>query len=73
MEAREFMREIYLAATPSVDINDIKEGEQIDCRNHTIKMSDYERLLEEFAQGDSGQTMSANMWMLNSGPKLVED
>lgn len=71
MEAREFMREVYLAATPSIDIE--ATNETIDCRNHTIKLSDYERLLEEFAQGDSGRTMNANMWMLNSGPKLVED
>lgn len=73
MTIDEFMREIYLAATPSVDINDIKEGEQIDCCAHSIKMSDYERILEEFAEGITDRVMFGNMWMLSSGPKLVED
>ena len=72
MDINEFMREVYLAATPSVDLNDLKEGEQIDCRNHTIKMSDYERILAEFSEGITDRVMFGNMWMLDSGPRLTE-
>lgn len=71
MEAREFMREVYLAATPSIDIE--ATNETIDCRNHKIKMSDYERILAEFSEGITDRVMWGNMWMLSSGPKLVED
>jgi hypothetical protein len=72
MDINEFMREVYLAATPSVDLNDLKDGEQIDCRNYTIKMSDYERILAEFSAGITDRIMFGNMWMLNSGPRLTE-
>lgn len=72
MDINEFMREVYLAATPSVDLNDLKEGEQIDCRNYTINMSDYERILAEFSEGITDRIMFGNMWMLNSGPRLTK-
>ena len=71
MNAQEFIREVYLAATPSIDIE--ATNETIDCCAHTIKLSDYERLLEEFAQGDRWLTLSANIWMCQSGPKVVKD
>lgn len=71
MEIKEFIREVYLTATPSIDIE--ATNETIDCRNYKIKMSDYERILAEFSEGITDRVMWGNMWMLSSGPQLVED
>ena len=71
MEIKEFIREVYLTATPSIDIE--ATNETIDCCNHKIKMSDYERILAEFSEGITDRVMWGNMWMLCSGPQLVED
>lgn len=70
MDINEFMREVYLAATPSVDLNDLKEGEQIDCRNHTIKISEFERIMDEFVNADNATDVA--MWMIASGPRITE-
>ena len=64
-----FVREVYLRSTPSVDLEVITE--QVDCTKHTIPMSVYGQLLEEFCENDE-ERMSANMLMLMSGPQLVE-
>lgn len=64
-----FVREVYLRSTPSVDL-EIVEG-QVDCTKHTIPMSVYDKLLEEFCENDD-ERMSANMFMLMSGPQLIQ-
>ena len=64
-----FVREVYLRSTPSVDLEVITE--QVDCTKHTIPMSVYGQLLEEFCENENDR-MSANMFMLMSGPQLVE-
>lgn len=64
-----FVREVFLRSTPSVDLEVITE--QVDCTKHTIPMSVYGQLLEEFCENDE-ERMSANMFMLMSGPQLVE-
>lgn len=64
-----FVREVYLRSTPSVDLEVITE--QVDCTKHTIPMSVYGQLLEEFCENENDR-MSANMFMLVSGPQLVE-
>ena len=64
-----FVREVYLRSTPSVDLEVITE--QVDCTKHTSPMSVYGQLLEEFCENDE-ERMSANMFMLMSGPQLVE-
>jgi len=65
-----FVREVYLRSTPSVDLDLVTE--QVDCCKHTIPMSVYDELLNEFCENDE-ERMSANMFMLMSGPQLVED
>ncbi len=65
-----FVREIYLRSTPSVDLDLVTE--KVDCCKHTIPMSVYDQLLNEFCENDE-ERMSANMFMLMSGPQLVED
>lgn len=61
----EFSRQVYLASEPSVDIT---KAESVDCRAHTIRMSEYVRLKDEFGI----ENLRANGWMLCSGPKIVE-
>ena len=65
-----FVREVYLRSTPSVDLEIVEE--QVDCTKHTIPMSVYDQLLEEFCE-NSEERMKANMFMLMSGPQLVND
>ena len=67
-----FIREVYLRSTPSVDLRLVPDGEQVDCCKHTIPMSVYDELLAEYCE-NSNEKMQANMWMLMSGPQLVED
>ena len=64
-----FVREVYLRSTPSVDLEIVEE--QVDCTKHTIPMSVYGHLLDEFCENENDR-MSANMFMLMSGPQLVE-
>ena len=66
-----FVREVYLRSTPSIDLDLIPEGEQVDCKNHTIKMSEYDRLVEEYCENADERT-AANMFMVLSGPQLIE-
>ena len=66
-----FVREVY-CVSPSVDLELLDEGEQVDCCKHTIKMSVYDEMLKEFCETGEAR-MTANMWMLMFGPQLVED
>ena len=65
-----FVREVYLRSIPSVDLDLVTE--KVDCCKHTISMSVYDQLLNEFCENDE-ERMSANMFMLMSGPQLIED
>ena len=65
-----FVREVYLRSTPSVDLELVTE--QVDCTKHTIKMSVYDELLAEYCE-NADERLAASMFMLMSGPQLVED
>ena len=65
-----FVREVYLRAIPSVDLELVTE--QVDCCQYTIKMSVYDSIIKEFCENKE-EEMSAHMWMLMSGPQLVQD
>ena len=64
-----FVREVYLRSTPSVDLELVTE--QVDCTKHTIPMSVYDQLLAEYCENEE-EKMSANMFMLMSGPQLIQ-
>lgn len=68
MTVKEFIRAVYKAATPSVDL-ETYEGEPINPCKHTIKMSDYDRILNEMPDD---MRLSCNIWCLNCGPQLIE-
>lgn len=64
-----FIREVYLRSTPSVDLDLVTE--QVDCTKHTILMSVYDQLREEYCENEQ-EKFAANLFMLQSGPQLVE-
>jgi hypothetical protein len=64
-----FVREVYLRSTPSVDLELVTE--QVDCCQHTIPMSVYNELLAEYCE-NADERLAANMFMLMSGPQLIE-
>ena len=66
------VRELYLRSTPYVDLDLLNEGEQVNCCDHTIPMSVYDEVLNEYCENDMERT-SVNMWMVMSGPQLVND
>ena len=66
-----FVREVYLRSTPSVDLDLVTEEKSVDCTKHTILMSVYDKLLDEYCES-SDERMQANMFMLMSGPQLVQ-
>lgn len=65
-----FIREVYLRSTPSVDLELVTE--KVDCTKHTIKVSVYDELLAEYCE-NADERFAANMFMLRSGPQLVDD
>lgn len=76
----DFVHEVYLNATPSVDLRLVSVVAPIDCCDYTISISVYERIEGEFdllerGDGNDGRRAelraAANMWMLNGGPQLV--
>lgn len=69
MDFMNFVKAVYKAATPSVDFD---AAETIDCTAHTLRMSDYEDILKDFAGDDRDLIFGCNMWMLQSGPKLTD-
>lgn len=64
-----FVREIYLRSTPSVDLELVTE--QVDCCKHTLPMSVYDEVLAEYCENEDDK-FSASMFMLQSGPQLIE-
>ena len=64
-----FVREVYLRSTPSIDLDLVTE--QVDCCKHTILMGVYNHLRDEFCESKDDR-LAANMFMLASGPQLVE-
>ncbi len=72
MDVKKFIREVYLAAEPSVDLAKLKEGESVTPWEHTIKMSEYEKILANNEVRGKQDRAIVCRWMLNNGPKLVD-
>lgn len=74
------MCECYLRSVPSVDLNNVTSENLIDCCNHRLSESEYNRILQEFGVTDEyGNTLqhdimaACGMWMLQSGPSIKRD
>lgn len=66
-----FVREVYLRSTPSVDLELVTEEKSVDCTKHTLPMSVYDELLAEYCE-NADDRFAANMFMVMSGPQLVQ-
>ena len=64
------IREVYLRSTPSVDITLLKEGEEIDCRDYTLKATEYDKILDEFCENEEDRA-EMFFFMLNQGPTII--
>lgn len=70
MDAKGFIREVYLKSVPSVDLE--KVTEKVDCCEHKLSVKEYEKILERFCETEN-EKFQANMWLVCSGPQLVND
>ena len=66
----DIIRAIYLKAEPPVDLKSVDGN--VDCSAHTIKMSVYEELLNEFCENED-EKLAVRMFMSQSGPQLIMD
>lgn len=73
MDFGQFVRECYLRSTPSVDLNEVKGEKVIDPCEHTLLLSVFTELVEEFAQGNQDLRTGCYMWCLNQGPQIIND
>ena len=69
-----FIRECYLRSEPSVDLDNVSTDNPVNCSDHKLLLSEYEKILDEFGvKEDKEVLLGCNMWMLQSGPQLIDD
>lgn len=69
-----FVREVYLRSTPSVDLDNLSAGQQVNCSNHKLQLTEYNKILKEYQVAEeSDELLACNMFMLQSGPLLIDD
>jgi len=73
----DFMRECYLRSTPSVDLDEVTSENPVNCSDHRLAVSEYNKILREFGVTDEhdqaisrDRMLACNMWCLQSGPQL---
>ena len=74
MNFKGFVREVYLRSTPSVDLDNLSAGQQVNCSDHKLQLTEYNKILEEYeVKEDSDEMMACGMFMLQSGPLIIDD
>lgn len=75
-----FTREVYLSATPSVDLDEVTSENPIKASNYRIGYSVYDAILRKYGVLDennkvinSDWNVATAMWMLDCGPSLYDD
>lgn len=72
----DFVRACYINSEPSVDLTSTEEP--VDCREHKLTESKYKELVEQLKTALYGHVderdvnVACAMWMLQSGPQIVE-
>ena len=73
MDFYAFMRQCYLRSNPSVDLDKATRENPVNCSHHTLLISEYEKILDEFVPDKNKDKLYAcNIWLLQSGPQLKE-
>lgn len=68
-----FIRDCYLRSTPSVDLEALTGDERVNCSEHKLTTTEYDKILQEHGvKEDSDEMTACNLFMLQSGPQLVE-
>jgi hypothetical protein len=77
IDIHSFLRDCYLHAEPSIDID---KAERVECNAHKLKMSVYDKLLQDYGVTDAdGNATDENillgvaMYCMNKGPVWVDD
>ena len=69
---KNFVRECYLRSVPSVDLDNVTAENPVNCSDHKLLCSEYDKILAEFVpEGNDNLIFGCNMWMVQSGPQLV--
>lgn len=75
-----FVRECYLRSEPSVDLNNVTKEHPINCSDHRLSVSEYNKILQEYGVTDEQgnaieheRLCGCNMWVLQSGPLLYDN
>jgi hypothetical protein len=70
MDLYAFARECYLRSVPSVDLDHVTKEKPVNCSDHKLKESEYDKIMNEFNATDE-QRVGLNMWCLLSGPSII--
>lgn len=68
----DIVREIYLRSTPSLDLDLVPKGVEVDCDEYSISTSEYEKILAEYCENDDERT-ATHVFMLRQGPRVLEE
>ena len=68
--AKEFVREVFLASEPSVDV---EKAEKVNCTEHKLSSAKWEELLNEFCGDNNDLQFQCSMWCLIQGPSIYTE
>lgn len=66
-----FKRECYLKSVPSVDLDEVSEENPIKCSDYKLLCSVCDEIQEKYCK-TKDEIYATNIWLLQSGPQLVE-
>ena len=65
------VREIFLRCTPSLDIDLLPEGTEINSNGYCLTKSAYEQIIAEFCE-NRDEKITTHFYMLIKGPNIIE-
>jgi hypothetical protein len=67
-----FLRELYLHATPAVDLNDVSVENPINPFDYTIKRTVVESIIKDFSPTFEDELFN-RIALVGNGPDVIED